>query len=101
MASIENPRLAVGVDYVHELAMISVTCDVEFTDVEINAMDLLGLRYSMQCQLFSKDLWRMDPVAIFDERSFPGLLEAHATPREHVVFADERPMGELHTRFVG
>ena len=59
MATILNPRLAVSTDRLHDRASISVSCDVDFTEVELSAIQLLGLSYHVQCQLLDKDLWEM------------------------------------------
>jgi hypothetical protein len=63
MASISNAQLAITTDPLHERASISVSCDVEFTNVEVNAMNLLGLRSRLECQLVNKDLWLLKPQA--------------------------------------
>src|SRR6476661_6017978 len=100
MAAILNPRLAVDVDRLHDRATISVSCDVDFTDVELNAIQLLGLRYHVQCQLVDKDLWEMRPVAIFDDWTLPSPTEMTVSKHEHVVFNTDRPMADLHRHFL-
>src|SRR5437764_1495245 len=57
MASINNVSFAIDADHLHDRASISVSCDIEFTDVEVNAINMLGLRYRVQCLIFNKDLW--------------------------------------------
>ena len=100
MATIVNPRLAVSADRLHERASISVSCDVDFTDVELNAMQLLRLRYHVQCELVDKDLWDVKPVAIFDDWTLPRTTEMTVSKHEHVVFNTDRPMTDLHTHFL-
>jgi hypothetical protein len=46
-----------------------VSCDIEFIDVEVNAMDILGLRYVLQCQVLNKYLLGDDPVLTFPYHS--------------------------------
>ncbi len=79
---------------------ITVTCDIEFTDVEVNAMNLLHLRYSLQCQIFDKDFWERKPVAVLDEWTFPKITETTVSKNEHVVFNTDRPITDLHTHFL-
>jgi hypothetical protein len=100
MATIYNTRLAVSTEPVVNRATLTVTCDVEFTDVEVNAMNLLGLRYSLQCQIFDKDLWERKPVAVLDEWTFPRMLERKVSKTEHIEFNTDRPMSDLHTHYV-
>ena len=73
---------------------------MDFTDVELRAIQLLGLSYHVQCQLFDKDLWESRPVAIFDDWTLPRLTEMTVSKREHVVFNTDRPMTDLHTHFL-
>ena len=49
MARINNVSFAIDADHLHDRASISVSCDIEFTDVEVNAINMLGLRYRVQC----------------------------------------------------
>jgi hypothetical protein len=100
MATIVNPRLAVSTDQLHDRASISVSCDVDFTDVELNAIQLLGLRYHVQCELVDKDLWIVKPVAVFDDWTLPRTTELTVSKHEHVVFNTDRPMTDLHTHFL-
>src|SRR6478672_967775 len=100
MATIVNPRLAVSVDRLHDRARISVSCDVDFTDVELNAIQLLGLSYHVQCQIFDKDLWEVKPVAILDDWTLPRPTEMTVSKPEHVVFNTDRAMADLHTHLL-
>jgi hypothetical protein len=100
MASINNVWFAIDADRLHDRASISVTCDIEFTDVEVNAINMLGLRYRVQCMIVRKDLWQREPVAILDECILPRLTERTVSSREHVEFNSDRPMSDLHTHFL-
>src|SRR6266542_5938615 len=100
MASISNAQLAITTDPLHERSSISVSCDIEFTSVEVNAMNLLGLRYRLECQLLNKDLWQLKPVAVFDEWLFPRALEPTVHPHEHAVFNSDRPMTDLRRHLI-
>ena len=100
MATVNNTRLAVITDALNDQAKITVTCDVEFTDVEVNAMNILGLHYSLQCQIIDKDLWYQETVAVLDERGFPRTTDALASRNEHIVLSTARPMSDLHTHLV-
>jgi len=97
MASIRNPELTIGVLDSEDRAGVSVTCDLEFTEFEVKAMNLLGLRYSLHCRLFNKDLWDVEPVASFDDQTIPGATEVMLPALRHVVFDMVRPASELHT----
>ena len=48
VASINNAELAITTDRPQDRATLVVSCDVNFTEVEVNAMDILGLRYTLQ-----------------------------------------------------
>jgi len=100
MATINNPRLAISTDPLHQRANISVSCDVDFTDVEVNAMNLLGLRYRLECQLLNKDLWQLKPVAILDEWTFPRLTALSVSNHEHAVFNADRAADDLRRHLI-
>src|SRR5712692_2168795 len=70
MATIDRPELAIGTDRQQDLVTVSVNCEVHFTEFEVNAVNLLRLRYRLYCRLFNKDLWDVEPVAVFDDRMF-------------------------------
>jgi hypothetical protein len=100
MATINNVSFAIDAEHLHDRASISVSCDIVFTDVEVNAINMLGLRYHVQCLILNKDLWEREPVAILDEWTLPRLTERTVSPREHVEFNTDRPMSDLHTHFL-
>jgi hypothetical protein len=95
MASIVNPRLAVSPDRLHDWASISVSCDVEFTEFEVNAMNMLGVRYTLQCHLLDMDMLYPDSVAAFDRQEFPR-VPGGASTREFTTFETNAAMSELH-----
>ena len=74
MAAINNPELSVTTNRPQDRATVVVSCDVEFTDVEVNAMNMLGLQYTLSCQVLNKELLDEDPVVTYHERTFPVLL---------------------------
>src|SRR5262249_52647954 len=49
MASINNHGLTVTTNRPDDRASVIVSCDIEFTEVEVNAMNLLGLRHTLTC----------------------------------------------------
>ncbi len=96
MATIDRPELAIGTDRLQDLATLSVSCEVHFTEFEVNAVNLLGLRYRLHCRLFNKDLWDVEPVAVFDDRMFTREAGATVSQDERVVFDTVRKMSDLH-----
>lgn len=96
MASIDNARLTVSTDQ-NEQAYVSVSCDVQFTDFEVSAMNELGLQYRLHCQLINKDLWDMEIVAVLDDQVFPRATDLKASKTRHVDIETVRPISDLHT----
>ena len=100
MATINNPELTVTTNRPVDRAAVIVSCDVEFTDVEVNAMNVLGLEYILTCQVLNKDLLDEDPVITYRQQTFPRLPgEGHR--HEHVVFDSFEDMDALHERLIG
>jgi hypothetical protein len=100
MATIKNPELTVTTDRPIDRASVIVTCDIEFTDVEVNAMNMLGLEYLLTCQVLNKELLDEDPVITYRQQTFPRLSgEGHRY--EHVVFGSDEYMDTLHERLIG
>ena len=95
MASIKHPQLAVTTDRPHNRATIAVTCEVEFTDFEVNAMNMLGVRYSLQCHLLDMEMLYPNAVVAFDRQEFPR-FPGGANTHEHAVFATDAAMSDLH-----
>jgi hypothetical protein len=100
MATINNPELTVTTDRPVDRATVIVGCDIEFTDVEVNAMNMLGLEYTLTCQVLNKDLLDEDPVITYRQMSFPR-LPGEGRRFEHVVFDSDETMGALHERLIG
>ena len=94
MAALHNIQLKVDTERWANQATIIATCDVEFTDFEVNAMKLLALRYAVGCQVLNRDLQYEDPVIRFDDQQLPSATAA--TPTEHVVFRSVNAMSDLH-----
>jgi hypothetical protein len=100
MATINNPELTVTTDRPDERASVVVSCDIEFTDVEVNAMNLLGLQYTLTCQVLNKEMLDENPVLTYRARRFP-IVPDDARSYEHVVFDTYEWMDSLHERLIG
>ncbi len=98
MARITNAQLAIATDRAHDSATITVSCDLEFTDFEVNAMHLLGLRYTLKCELLDMDMLYVRGAVPFPVVDFPRDGRA-ALVHEHVELHTEAAMHVLH-RFV-
>lgn len=100
MPSIENVELTVSTDRPQDRASVTVSCDVEFTEVEVNAMDLLGLRYTLSCRVLNEYLLDEDPVLTYRERHYPHGDDG-ARQHEHAEFYTDVPMYTLNERLLG
>jgi hypothetical protein len=100
MATINNPDLTVTTNRPVDRASVIATCDVEFTDVEVNAMNMLGLQYTLTCQVINKELLDEDPVITFRQVTLPREI-GQASRTDHVVFASDEAMESLHDRLIG
>jgi hypothetical protein len=100
MATINNPELTVTTNRPVDRASVIVTCDVEFTEVEVNAMNMLGLEYTLTCQVINKELLDEDPVLTYRQLTLPR-ESGDARRYEHVVFDSYEPMDSLHDRLIG
>jgi hypothetical protein len=100
LASINNVSFAIVADHLRDRASVSVSCDIDFTDVEVNAINMLGLRYRVSCLIFNMDMWKREPVAILDDWTVPSSMERTVSSREHVEFTTDRPTSDLHTHFL-
>jgi hypothetical protein len=98
VATIKNPQLAIATDRAHDEATVTVVCDVEFTEFEVNAMNLLGLRYSLHCELLDMDMLYERAEVPFRELQFPVIGRA-ATMHERVELEAQAAMHVLH-RFI-
>jgi hypothetical protein len=100
MASIKGLQLTVTTDRPHDKATITVTCDVEFTEVEVKTMNMLGLRYSLECHLLDMDMLYPDQVVKFDAQELPRASSGVNT-QAHAVFETVALMSELHWYIFG
>ncbi len=100
MAAINNPQLTVTTHRPEARATVVVSCDLEFTEVEVNAMNMLGMQYTLTCQVLNKDLLDEDPVITYHEKTFPR-LPGDAHRYEHAVFDTYEAMDLLYERLIG
>jgi hypothetical protein len=100
MATIDAVELKVTTNRPQDTATMVVSCEVEFTDFEVNSMNRLGLRYNLQCQLKDLDMPYADPVHSFDWQHFPS-VPGGAIRHEHVVFEAVLATSNLHVYVVG
>jgi hypothetical protein len=99
MATINNPELTVTTDQPVDRAAVIVSCDIEFTDVEVNAMNMLGLQYNLTCEVYNKELLDEDLVITYPVEQFP---TASGAQREaHIVFDTHEWMDSMHERLLG
>ena len=100
MATLNTVELKVTTNRPQDTATMVVSCAVEFTDFEVNAMNLLGLRYNLQCQLQDLDMPYADTVHGFDSQHFPR-VPSGVIPHEHVVFEAVLATSSLHVYVLG
>jgi hypothetical protein len=96
----DNSRLTIDTDRLHDRVTIVVHSDVNFNDSEVEAINLLGLHYTLSCQIVSVDRWDKRLVAILDDLNFPTDAELTVSNREHALLSSDRPMADLHTPFM-
>ncbi len=103
MATIHPPTLTIAPDEALDRATVRVESNVQFTDFEVNAMNKLGLGYTLQCRVINKDLWYESTVLVLDEVVLPRIAGAAAASeavvcetvvaldalREHMFTRDE------------
>lgn len=100
MPSIDKVTLDVTIDQPSNEMTLIVNCDVEFTDVEVNAMDVLGLRYTLTCGIYDDQLLNDRPVLVFGNQRLPR-VEGAATCDAQARFALTLPMDALRGRMLG
>ena len=100
MATITNAELTVTTNRPDDHASVVVTCEVQFTEVEVNAMNLLGLQYTLHCQVLNKELLDEVPVVTYQAITYP-LSVGLARGYEHAVFDTYEGMQRLHERLIG
>jgi hypothetical protein len=98
--SITNPQLSIATDRAQNKASITVSCEVEFTPFEVNAMTQLGLTYSLQCDLLNMDMLYPESVVAFPGQGFPR-VPRHGLTAEHATFEALTSMNALHLFIFG
>jgi len=100
MALIHNIQLAIPVDRARGTATVDVECDVVFSEYEVNEMNVLGLRYSLDCHLMNMTMLYPDAVVRFEGQSLPHDRGAAST-HEHVRFSTTAATRDLHEYVFG
>jgi hypothetical protein len=100
MATINNPELTVTTNRPVDRVSVVVSCDIEFTEVEVNAMNMLGLEYTLTGEVLNKEMLDEDLVITYRAQQFP-IEPGNAHLHEHVVFDTHEWMDTLHERLIG
>ena len=100
MATITNPELTVTTNRPIDRAAVIVSCDLEFTDVEVNAMNMLGLQYNLTCEVYNKEFLDDDLVITYPVQQFP-IAPGAGQRAAHVVFDTHEDMDAMHERLIG
>ena len=100
MAAIHTVELNLTTNRQQQTATIVVSCEVEFSDFEVNAMNQLGVRYTLKCQIQDLDMPYADPVHRFDWQHLPRVSSA-AIRHEHVMFEAVLATRSLHVFVLG
>jgi len=100
MPSIINPELTITTDRPADRAAVRVRCDLHFTEVEVNAMNLLGLTYTLSSRILNEYVLDDDPVVVYESQTFPRVPRA-ARAHEEALFYTYVPMENLHERLLG
>ena len=100
MPRIHHSALTIATDRPEDRATVTVSCDIEFTEVEVNAMNLLGLRYTLHCHVLNKELLDENSVINYEHREFPR-VSGEAREHEHVVFETKARMYTMNERLFG
>ena len=93
MPRIDDVELTIIPDRVQNRAAVAVSCAVEFSEFEVNAMNMLGLRYKLDCRILEEDLYMLpkpEPVVTFYHQDFPrpmGGVERHEQVKFETVVA--------------
>jgi hypothetical protein len=91
MSRIDNAQLTISTDPMQNRAAVSASCDVTVTELERNAIKLLDLTYTVECQVLNRDLQYQATVLKYNAQSVPGDL-----PVAHMVFSAVVAMSDLH-----
>jgi hypothetical protein len=100
MATIIDPRLSIQVDRAAQVATLEVACDLEFTEFEVNSMNLMGTTYTLECHLLNMEMLYPETVVNFGLQQFPRVRDG-ATGSEQPVFQAEAPTKDLHLYIFG
>jgi len=100
MATIIDPQLTIEVDKSAKVANVRVTCDVEFSQFEVNSMNLLGTRYTLECNLLNMEMLYPESVINFGLLQFPRIRDGAST-LERPVFEAVAPTKDLHLYIFG
>src|SRR5215471_2940522 len=100
MATIIDPQLTIEVDKSAKVANVRVTCDVEFSQSEVNSMNLLGMRYTLECNLLNMEMLYPESVINFGLLQFPRIRDGAST-LERPVFEAVAPTKDLHLYIFG
>lgn len=100
MANISTVELNITTNRPQDRATLAVSCDVEFTEFEVNAMNMLGLRHRLQCKLQDMAMLYPDTVLLFEQQRFPH-APGGAKRYEHAVFETVAAMSDLHLYVFG
>jgi hypothetical protein len=100
MATITNAALTITTDRPEDRAHVVVSCGVQFTEVEVNAMNMLGLQYTPHCQVLNREMLDEDPVVSFHHETLPR-APGGAMRYEHAVSDSSASMTTLHERLFG
>jgi hypothetical protein len=95
MATLKNVYMTVTSTQPRHSATVTVECSLEFTEFEVNAMNVLGLGYELGCRILNKDVVRESPVVIFEPQAYPA-GPAAGKGLEYPLFAKEARMQDLH-----
>jgi hypothetical protein len=95
MATIIDPQLSIEVDKASELATVTVSCGVKFTEFEVRSMNLMGVRYTLECHILNMEMLYPDTVINFVAQQFPRLRDEASQYEQPVFHAVARPK-DLH-----
>jgi hypothetical protein len=97
MATLKNVYMTVTSTQPGHSAGVTVECSLEFTEFEVNAMNVLGLSYELGCRVLNKDFVRENPVVIFEPKAYPA-EPGSGKGVEYPLFGKDARMEDLHGR---
>ena len=100
MPTLNNVTLAVTTTEPSGQITITVDCDVAFSATDLHAMRELNQQYTLQCEVFRREMLEQIPVLAFGERKYPPLA-ADVTGHDHMTFELKVPLNALHGGLVG